>query len=116
KSLIALTGLGLTGFVIAHMLGNLQTYMGRDKLNTYAKLLKDMGPLLWAARFGLLALLVLHVILSIRLKLLAYRARPIPYFHEQTIQSSIASRTMLHTGLIILAFLSFHLAHYTFGW
>jgi succinate dehydrogenase / fumarate reductase cytochrome b subunit len=116
KFLIALTGLGLTSFVIIHMLGNLQIFAGQDKINHYAKLLKDMGPLLWVARFGLLAMLILHMFLSIRLKQRAYQARPIPYVHEDTIQASIASRTMLQTGLVIFAFILFHLAHYTFGW
>jgi succinate dehydrogenase / fumarate reductase cytochrome b subunit len=116
KFLIALTGLGLTGFVIAHMVGNLQIFLGQGKLNYYAKALKDLGPLLWIARLGLLALLVLHVVLSIRLTLRARRARPIPYVHEQTIQASTASRTMIWTGLVILIFLFYHLAHYTFGW
>src|SRR5438309_10930226 len=95
KYLVAITGVGLTGFVIAHMMGNLQIFMGQEKLNLYAKFLKDTGPLLWVARFGLLVLLLLHMILSIRLKQRAYQARPIPYVHEDTIQASIASRTML---------------------
>jgi succinate dehydrogenase / fumarate reductase cytochrome b subunit len=116
KFLIALTGIGLTGFVIAHMLGNLQIFMGQARLNHYAKFLKDLGPTLWAARFGLLVLFVVHVALSIRLKQRATEARPIPYFHEDTIQAGIASRTMLQTGLLVFAFLLFHLAHYTFGW
>ena len=116
KFLVALTGIGLTGFVIMHMLGNLQIFMGQDKLNNYAKFLKDLGPMLWVARIGLLLLLVVHMYLSIRLKLRAYHARPIPYVHEDTIQASIASRTMLWTGLLIFIFLLFHLAHYTFGW
>lgn len=116
KFLVALTGLGLTGFVIAHMLGNLQIFMGQTKINLYAKFLKDLGPMLWVARFGLLALLVLHMLLSIRLKTRAAQARPIPYVHEETIQASLASRVMLQTGLVIFVFLLFHLAHYTFGW
>ena len=116
KFLIALTGIGLTGFVIAHMVGNLQIFAGQDKLNHYAKFLKDLGPLLWAARFGLLVLLLLHMFLSIRLRRAAALARPIPYVHEKTIQASIASRVMLQTGLLIFAFLLFHLAHFTFGW
>ena len=58
KFLIALTGLGLTGFVISHMVGNLQIFAGQEKINNYAKFLKDMGPLLWVARIGLLVLLI----------------------------------------------------------
>lgn len=116
KFVVALTGIGLTGFVIMHMVGNLQLFLGRDKLNHYAKFLKDLGPGLWAARFGLLALLILHMVYSIRLKWCAAEARPIAYVREQTIQASVASRFMLHTGVIIFIFLLFHLAHYTFGW
>ena len=54
KYVMAGTGLGLLGFVIAHMLGNLQVFLGRDKLNAYAKGLADLGALLWVARIGLL--------------------------------------------------------------
>ena len=116
KFLVALTGLGLTGFVIAHMLGNLQIFAGPEKLNYYARYLKDVGPLLWVARIGLLVLLIVHIVLSFRLQRAASQARPIPYAHEKTIQASLASRYMLHTGLLIFVFLLFHLAHYTFGW
>jgi succinate dehydrogenase / fumarate reductase cytochrome b subunit len=116
KFLVALTGICLTGFVIVHMLGNLQIFEGQAKINNYAKFLKDLGPLLWVARIGLLALLAIHMTLSIRLNQRSSEARPIPYFHEDTIQASFASRTMLQTGLLVFAFLLFHLAHYTFGW
>jgi succinate dehydrogenase / fumarate reductase, cytochrome b subunit len=116
KFLVALTGIGLTGFVIAHMLGNLQIFAGADKINRYAKFLKDLGPGLWAARIGLLILLIVHMFFSIRLQKRAAKARPIPYVHEDTIQASVASRYMLQTGLVIFVFLLFHLAHYTFGW
>jgi succinate dehydrogenase / fumarate reductase cytochrome b subunit len=115
KFLVALTGLLLTGFVVMHMLGNLQLFKGRDALNSYAKMLKDFGGLLWAARLGLLTVFVLHVWLAIRLKLRSRAARPVPYAHEDTIQASWASRNMLLTGLVILAFLVFHLMHYTLG-
>lgn len=116
KMVVAITGLGLTGFVIMHMLGNLQIFMGQDKINHYAKFLKDLGPLLWLARIVLLIFLVVHMVLSIRLTWRARQARPIPYVHEETIQASIASRTMIWTGLVIFAFLVFHLAHFTFCW
>ena len=112
---VAITGLGLTLFVILHMVGNLQIFMGQAKINHYARFLKDLGPLLWLARIVLLIFLVLHMAISIRLTLRARRARPIPYVHEETIQASLASRTMIWTGLLIFAFLLFHLAHFTFG-
>src|SRR5436190_12766056 len=56
KMLVAITGILLTGFVIAHMVGNLKVFAGRDSLNTYAQFLKDLGPLLWIARIGLLGI------------------------------------------------------------
>jgi succinate dehydrogenase / fumarate reductase, cytochrome b subunit len=115
KYVVALTGLGLTGYVIAHMSGNLLIYQGRDALNSYAQFLKDHRGPLWAARIGLLAIFVLHIGLAVRLKLRNRAARPTPYAYEDTIQASWASRHMLLTGLVILAFVVFHLLHYTFG-
>lgn len=115
KYLVALTGAGLTAFVIVHLVGNLAVFRGREALNEYAHFLKNNPFLLWSARLGLLTIFVLHIALSVRLKLRAKQARPIPYAHEDTIQASLASRTMLWTGLAILVFALFHIAHYTLG-
>jgi succinate dehydrogenase / fumarate reductase cytochrome b subunit len=115
KIIVALTGLALVGFVLMHMLGNLQVFLGREALNHYAKSLKDLGPLLWVARLGLLGVLVGHVALAIRLKQRSNFARPIRYQFENTIQATWASRNMVLTGLLVLAFIVFHLAHYTLG-
>ena len=115
KFLVALTGLALTGFVIVHMIGNLQIFLGLDAINEYAKKLKDMGPLLWIARLGLLAVFVLHITLALRLKIRSKEARPISYAHEQTIQASFASRSMVLSGLVVLVFVVFHVAHFTLG-
>lgn len=115
KFLVALTGLALTGFVIAHLLGNLQIFLGRDALNDYAVKLKDFGPLLWIARIGLLTVFVIHIWLALRLKIRSREARPIAYAHEQTVQASFASRSMVLSGLLIFVFVVFHIAHYTLG-
>jgi len=115
KFLVAITGLGLTGFVIAHMAGNLQIFLGADAINEYAKKLKDMGPLLWLGRLALLAIFVLHIGLAVRLKLNATAARPIGYAHPNNVQATWASRTMVWTGLLVLVFVVFHIAHYTLG-
>jgi succinate dehydrogenase / fumarate reductase cytochrome b subunit len=115
KFLMSLTGLGLIGFVIVHMIGNLLVFAGRDALNSYAHMLKENGELLWFARGALLTIFVVHVILGIRLTLANRAARPIRYQHEDTVQASQASRHMLLTGLVLLAFIIFHLAHFTFG-
>jgi succinate dehydrogenase / fumarate reductase cytochrome b subunit len=115
KYVMAVTGLGLIGFVIVHMLGNLLLFAGPDALNSYAKALKDKGALLWVARLGLLAIFLVHVVLGIRLTLQNMRARGSRYVYEDTVQASWASRHMLLTGLVILAFVVYHLAHFTFG-
>src|SRR3712207_6207266 len=65
KYLVALTGLALVAFVIGHLAGNLQVYAGPDAINKYAQTLKDLGPLLWLARLGLLAVFVLHISLGV---------------------------------------------------
>ncbi|HEV3146816.1 MAG TPA: succinate dehydrogenase cytochrome b subunit [Gemmataceae bacterium] len=116
KYTVGITGLLLVGFVIAHMLGNLQVFAGKEVLNDYAQWLKDHGALLWTARSGLLLVFVTHIFLSLRLKKRNLDARPIRYQYEDTVQATWASRHMVLTGLLILAFVLFHLAHFTFGW
>ncbi|MCE9529575.1 MAG: succinate dehydrogenase cytochrome b subunit [Planctomycetes bacterium] len=116
KFVVALTGTALVGFVIAHMAGNLQIFAGREKLNEYALFLKNLGPMLWAMRIGLLVVFVVHILLTLSLKKRSSNARPIGYVHSDTIQASFASVTMVWTGLLVLAFTLYHLAHFTFGW
>ena len=114
KMLMALTGLMLTGFVLAHLSGNLLLYAGQEKFNAYAHGLQSLGLLLWLARGGLLTAFVLHLYLAIKLTIENKAARPVPYAHEATIQASLASRHMVHTGLLMFAFIVYHLAHFTF--
>src|SRR5262245_25657755 len=109
KYLMALTGLALIGFVIAHMSGNLLIFAGRDALNSYAHALKDRPALLWTARTGLLAIFLLHVYLGLVLSLQNRAARPSRYVYEDTLHASWASRHMLLTGLVLLAFIVYHL-------
>ena len=61
KVLVAVSGLGLAGFVVFHMLGNLQVFQGAAALNGYADFLREMPILLWTARLGLLGIVVLHI-------------------------------------------------------
>jgi succinate dehydrogenase / fumarate reductase cytochrome b subunit len=114
KMLMGITGLMLTGFVLAHLSGNLILYAGAEKFNAYAHGMQSLGALLWIMRGGLLATFVLHVYLAVKLTIENKVARPVPYAHEATIQATVASRYMIHTGLMMLAFLIYHLAHYTF--
>jgi succinate dehydrogenase / fumarate reductase cytochrome b subunit len=117
KVLVALTGVGLVGFVVFHMIGNLKLFQGPDAINAYAYFLKhDLGAFLWVARAGLLGIFVLHIVLAVRLKLRSAAARPIGYVHQRTAQATVASRTMIWTGVVVGLFVLFHLAHYTFGW
>ena len=117
KVLVGVTGTLLTGFVVFHMIGNAKVLFGRDEFNAYAHFLKhSLGPYLWMARAGLLAAFLAHVGLVVWLKTKTAAARPVQYQHARTAQATLASRTMLLTGLVIGAFIVFHLAHYTFGW
>jgi succinate dehydrogenase / fumarate reductase cytochrome b subunit len=113
KFVMAITGLALIGFLVAHLSGNLLVYAGPEAFNAYAAKLKSLGPLLWVMRIGLLAIAVTHVVFAIRLTRANRLARPIPYVAKATIQASYASRTMPMTGLIVLFFIGYHLAHFT---
>jgi succinate dehydrogenase / fumarate reductase cytochrome b subunit len=117
KVLVALTGLGLVTFVVFHMIGNLKVFAGPDAINAYAYFLKHgLGALIWVARIGLLGIFVLHLALALRLKARSAAARPVKYQYPNSVQATPASRTMLWTGVVILAFTLFHLAHFTFAW
>ncbi len=116
KNVMAITGICLVLFVLVHMAGNLQVFAGPDKLNAYAKGLRDLGPLLWVARIGLLALFGLHIAAALRVNARNKAARPTPYLTAQPQVTSYAARTMFMTGLVIAAFALYHLAHFTWGW
>jgi succinate dehydrogenase / fumarate reductase cytochrome b subunit len=115
KVTMALTGIALLGFVVAHMVGNLQVYAGPEKLNAYAHLLQSLGAGLWVMRLGLLAIFVLHVATAIRLWRANDAARPAKYAVNAYNTSTYASRTMIWSGFIVLAFVVFHLLHFTLG-
>ena len=115
KFLVALTGAMLVIFVTGHMLGNLQIYLGPEAVNSYAATLKSMPGLLWAARLGLLAALVIHVWGITTLTLDNRQARPVAYAEKHSRQASFASRTMALSGLVLLAFVVYHLMHLTLG-
>lgn len=115
KVTMAVTGLLLFGFVIAHLIGNLQLFAGPEKLNAYAKMLADTGALLWVARIGLLVVFVVHVVTAIRLTRANKSARPVAYRKEDTVQATFASRSMVFSGLSLLAFVVYHLLHFTLG-
>lgn len=115
KVTMAVTGLVLFGFVVAHLIGNLQFLMGADKINAYAKMLADSAALLWLARGVLLVAFVLHVVTGLRLARRNRSARPVAYRKEDTVAATFASRSMVFSGLTLLAFVVYHLLHFTFG-
>ncbi len=114
KSVMAITGVALLGFVCGHLAGNLLVFAGQNAINTYAKGLQNLGAFLWVIRIGLLAFFVVHIVTGIQLKRMNAVARPVSYSYNNTVQASFASLTMLETGIIILAFVALHLAHFTF--
>src|SRR5437867_8740405 len=95
KAVMAVTGLLLFGFLILHMLGNLQIFLGPAVMNHYAETLHGNPPLLWAARTILLASVVLHIWASVQLSMIKRQARPVRYVKHTPIKSSWASRTMM---------------------
>jgi succinate dehydrogenase / fumarate reductase, cytochrome b subunit len=115
KAIMAVTGLILFGFLIAHMLGNLQIFLGPSVMNHYAETLHGNPPLLWTARTILLISVVLHIWASIQLSMIKKEARPIAYVKRANVISSWASRSMMLSGPIIAAFVVFHLLHLTTG-
>jgi len=115
KAIMAVTGLLLVGFVIGHMAGNLQVFLGAAKMNAYASFLKSLGEFLWLARLILLGALVLHVLMAWQLTQLKRRARPVDYAHRDPQVSTVASRTMRWGGVLLLVFIVFHILPFTTG-
>src|ERR1700730_13743918 len=114
KMIVAATGAILILFVIGHLLGNLQIFLGPEWINSYSQHLRDLGPLLWIIRFVLLCTVVLHIYFTILLAIENRRARPDAYIDKENVKASWASRHMVMSGLVVLAFIIYHLAHFTF--
>jgi len=122
KIVMALTGVVLVGFVIAHMVGNLKIYKGEEAFNAYAVWLREMGsPLLgheqalWIFRVVLLGAVALHMLAAWQLTRMSWAARPTGYQEKQALEATYASRTMRWGGVIIALFVVYHLLHFTFG-
>lgn len=113
KYVMAVTGLALFGFVVGHLVGNLQIFGPPDLINAYAHFLKSTPELLWGARLGLLAMVGLHIAAAITLAKANREARPVQYAGGGAYGSTVNSRYMLVSGLVILSFVVYHLAHFT---
>jgi len=115
KAIMGLTGLGLVGFVIMHLIGNMLIFLGPDALNAYAEKLRHLGPVLWAARISLIVMTVLHVWMAIWLTRENRAARPVGYEMVKPIETTLAARTMMVSGALLIVYIAYHLAHFTFG-
>ncbi len=115
KAIMAVTGLILFGYLIAHMLGNLQIFLGPAVMNHYAETLHGNPPLLWTARTILFISVLLHIWASIQLTMIKKDARPVAYIKRANVSSTWASRSMMLSGPIVAAFVIFHLLHLTTG-
>ena len=113
KTVVAITGIVLVLFVIGHMLGNLTVFFGPDTINAYAMHLRDLGPLLWVVRLVMLATVVAHIWFTMLVWKENMAARPQKYAVFAPMETTIFARTMRLTGLFVLAFIVFHLAHFT---
>src|SRR5438309_96424 len=115
KFIMAITGLVLVGFVIAHMLGNLQAFLGPAKLDAYAAFLKATPELLWLERIVVFLAIVFHALMAWQLTQIKRAARPVGYERRDPQVSTLASRTMRWGGVLLLVFIVFHILHFTTG-
>ena len=113
KHVMAVTGLLLLLFAIVHMVGHLQVFGGRAIYNGYAKFLQDLWEVKWPVRAGLLAVLIVHIVLAIGLVAKNRAARPEGYAMFKPVVSSAVGRTMAYSGLVVFAFLAFHIWQFT---
>ncbi len=124
KWVMALTGIGLMGFVFAHMFGNIKMFFGRTDFDHYSEQLRYLlYPILphtwtlWALRIGLIVMFALHIIAAAQLTAMNRRSRPVRYQSPRDyIAANFASRTMRWTGIIVALYVLFHLADLTWGW
>lgn len=110
---MAVTGVILILFVIGHLLGNLQIFLGPEWINGYAEHLRELGFFLWIIRGLLLIVVLLHFYYTIRLAIENRRARPERYRRKDTVKATFASRSMVLSGLILVAFIIYHLLHFS---
>jgi len=114
KYIMAVSGCLLFLFVVGHLVGNLQVFLGPEAINAYGHFLQSKPGLVWAARLGLLVIVGLHIVSAVRISAENKAARPVGYAGNPVPPAaSYASRTMLMSGLIIAAFIVYHLLHFT---
>ncbi len=115
KIVMAVTGLVGILFVLGHMSGNLLMFKGAGAMHEYALLLRTSMPLLWAVRLALLAAVALHALAAYQLTMRARAARPTAYAKRAPQVTTLAARTIRVGGVLLLAFIVFHILHMTLG-
>jgi succinate dehydrogenase / fumarate reductase, cytochrome b subunit len=113
KFVMAGTGVLLLLFVVGHLVGNLQVFGPPELINHYAHFLQSKPLMVWGARLGLLIIVALHITTAIQLSAANQAARPVGYAGGEAYGSTWQSRYMLMSGIVILAFIIYHLAHFT---
>jgi len=113
KYIMAVSGFVLFLFVVGHLAGNLQVFLGPEAINRYGHFLQTNVEVLWPVRIFLLCMIGLHIWSAVKLSSENKAARPVPYANWEPVVASYASRTMLMSGLIVLAFIIYHLLHFT---
>jgi len=113
KAVVAVTGLFMLLFVVVHLLGNSSIFAGPDGINAYAAKLHGLGPFVWVFRIFMAAMLCLHVVLAILLTLENRAANPGKYAVKKMLRATFAGETMIWTGLLLLAFIVYHLLQFT---
>jgi succinate dehydrogenase / fumarate reductase cytochrome b subunit len=115
KVAMAITGIVLFGYVVGHMLGNLQIYLGPEPINAYAEFLHGNPGLLWGVRLLLLVAVVVHIVASVQVWLRNRASRPVKYRRFRPPEADYAARTMIWSGPIVAAFVIYHVLHLTTG-
>lgn len=115
KAIMAVTGMIGIGFVVGHMIGNLQVFQGPEKLNAYAEALRAYPALLYFVRAVLLGSVILHIVAAYQLSRMSWQSRSESYERWRPVASDYASRTMRWSGPILLLFIIYHLLDFTFG-
>lgn len=113
KIIMALTGIVLIAFICVHLLGNSSIFIGADALNAYAQKLHSLGPIVWIFRLVMLFVFVVHIIFGIQLSLENSAAKPEKNVQIKRLRTGFAAQTMVISGLVLLAFVVYHILHFT---
>lgn len=113
KIIMAVTGIVLVAFVCVHLLGNSSIFFGADAINAYAQKLHSLGPVVWVFRLVMLAVFVIHIIVGIKLTIENKAATPEKNVQVKRQRTGFAAETMVISGLVLLAFVIYHLLHFT---